>query len=111
MKKMQMLLFILIISLTGSAFGQLLRNFPLDSKLGKLTTFAYPKVVINGETMHLGAGGQIRDKNNYIILPTMLNEKGFVRYQMDTMGNLHRIWFLSPEEVGLAKMEEKTKKR
>ncbi|MDP1557800.1 MAG: hypothetical protein Q8L82_02630 [Nitrosomonas sp.] len=100
----------MMISLANGTFGQLLRSFPIDSKLGKLTTFAYPEVVIDGQALHLGAGGQIRDKNNFIILPAMLNEKGSVRYQMDPMGNVHRIWFLTPEEADLAKIEEKAKK-
>ncbi len=107
MRKMQvMLFFILMISLTNAAFGQLLRNFPIDSQTGKLTKFEYPMVVISKQALYLSAGSQIRDKNNMIVMPSMLDEKGSVRYQIDAMGNVHRIWFLTSEEAELARIEQ-----
>lgn len=96
-------------SFSESAYSQLMRNFPFDSKLGKLKAFAYPEVKIDGQTLHLGAGSQIRDKNNLIILPTMMNEKGPVRYQLDAMGNIHRIWLLSPDEAKQERIKERSK--
>ena len=98
------------ISFSSSASAQLMRNFPVDSKLGVLKAFAYPEVKIDKQTLHLGAGSQIRDNNNLIILPTMMLEKGPVRYQMDTMGNVHRIWLLTPDEAKQERAKEKTKK-
>ncbi len=62
----------------------------------------------------MGVGGQIRDMHNLLVPPNMLtqkNHKGFVRYQKDNMGLLHRIWFLTPEEIQLAKEEEKLLKK
>jgi hypothetical protein len=111
---MQIALFFVFIivsaSFSESASSQLMRNFPLDSKLGKLKAFAYPEVKIDGHKLHLGAGSQIRDKNNLIILPTMMNEKGPVRYQLDAMGNVHRIWLLSPDEAKQERIKESSKK-
>ncbi len=107
------LLFIFIIvsaSFSSSVSTQLLRNFPFDSKLGKLKTFTYPEVKIDGHTLQLGAGSQIRDKNNFIILPTMMHEKGPVRYQLDSMGNVHRIWLLTPDEAKQEREKESSKK-
>lgn len=95
-----------MISLTNAAFGQLLRNFPIDSQTGKLTKFEYPMIVISKQTLYLSAGSQIRDKNNLIVMPAALNERGPVRYQIDTMGNVQRVWFLTHEEAELAKIEQ-----
>ena len=106
MRKMQAILFlILIISLTNAAFGQLLRNFPTNSQAGKLTKFEYPMVVISRQALYLSPGSQIRDRNNLIVMPAALNEQGLVRYQIDSMGNVQKIWFLNPEEAELAKIE------
>ena len=101
-------LFSVSVIFSSNASAQLMRSFPTDSKLGKLKAFAYPEVKIDKQALHLGAGSQIRDENNLIILPATMNKKGPVRYQMDTMGNVHRIWFLTPDE---AKQERKKEKK
>jgi hypothetical protein len=109
MKRNQLSLFffiIVLVSMTNHSFGQLHRSFPMDSHVGKLTAFSFPQLTINGETMVMGAGGQIRDTNNLIIFPNMLNKTGTIRYQQDGMGYVSRIWFLSPEEASLAQEEE-----
>ncbi len=110
MKKDQVpLLFfvIVLVCMTDYSFSQLHRSFPMDSHVGNLTAFSFPQLTINGETMVLGAGGQIRDTNNLIIFPNNLNKTGKIRYQQDGMGYVSRIWFLSPEEAGLAQEEDK----
>ncbi|SFP40179.1 hypothetical protein SAMN05216419_100244 [Nitrosomonas cryotolerans] len=101
------ILIITLINLTANVYAQLQRNFPTDSKLGRLTTYAFPEVRINDQSMYLSVGSQIRDKNNLIILPATLNETGFIRYQLDIMGHVHRIWFLTADETSQAKKEEK----
>jgi hypothetical protein len=55
--------------------------------------------------MIMGAGGQIRGVDNLIILPSTANYIGLVRYQLDIMGNLHRVWILTPDEVKEAESE------
>ena len=87
------------------AYGQIQRHFPETSLVGRLTASAFPEFVINGQTMYMGAGGQIRDVDNLIILPTMLDKTGFIRYEQDIMGNLHRVWFLTEEEANQAQQE------
>jgi len=57
--------------------------------------------------MVMGVGGQIRDTDNLIIMPGRLNKTGYIRYQIDSMGLVYRIWFLTPEEVALAKEQAK----
>jgi len=100
-----------IAGLTGDVHAQLVRAFPPDSKLGELMAMRYPEIRISDRTMYLSAGGQIRGKDNLIILPTMLNESGPIRYQADIMGNVHRIWLLTPAEAAQAKEEEKSRQK
>lgn len=97
--------------LTCNVHAQLVRAFPPDSKLGELMAMRYPEIRISDRTMYLSAGGQIRGKDNLLILPTMLSESGPIRYQMDIMGNVHRIWLLTPAEAAHAKEEEKSRQK
>ncbi len=108
MKKISLLpgLFaILLALLSQSALSQQVRNFPVDSKLGNLTAVSFPVFTINGVQYQMGAGGQIRGTDNMIILPSTANYKGYIRYQLDIMGNLHRVWILTPDEVTAAERE------
>lgn len=102
---MQFFLVIVLITLSPPVFSQLQRNFPPDSKLGKLTAVSFPQFTINGQQMIMAVGGQIRGVDNLIILPSVANYIGTVRYQLDTMGNLHRVWILTPDEVKAAEHE------
>ncbi|MDO8894880.1 MAG: hypothetical protein Q7J23_02710 [Nitrosomonas sp.] len=99
---MQLFLVIVLITLSHPVFSQLQRNFPPDSKLGKLTAVSFPQFTINGQKMIMAPGGQIRGVDNLIILPSVANYIGTVRYQLDIMGNLHRVWILTPDEVKAA---------
>ncbi|SFE11555.1 hypothetical protein [Nitrosomonas sp. Nm166] len=108
MEKTQVMPWFLVIVLTVLSFpvcGQQPRNFPPDSKLGNVTAVSFPLFTINDQQMRMGAGGQIRGVDNMIILPSMANYVGLVRYQLDIMGNLHRIWILTLDEVKAAEKE------
>ena len=113
MQLLQCMMLILLTCLVSQSHAQLVRNFPLDSKFGKLKSYAYPQFKIDKEkeVMIMGVGGQIRDTNNLIIMPGALNQTGYIRYQTDSMGLVYRIWFLTPEEVKMAKEEEKLLKK
>ncbi len=112
MKKLLVLLCLLILQLTAgshAAFSQQTRNFPVNSKLGHLSAVTFPLFTIDGKQVLMGAGGQIRGTDNLIILPSTANYNGFVRYQLDINGNLHRLWILTPDEAKQAKQEEAQK--
>ncbi|MBY0500017.1 MAG: hypothetical protein K2P74_10485 [Nitrosomonas sp.] len=94
-----LLLIIGLIAMPQSAFSQQTRKFPVNSQLGNLTAVSFPLFVINNQQMQMGPGGQIRGIDNLIILPNAANYVGFIRYQLDIMGNLHRVWILTPDEV------------
>ncbi len=105
--------FIILVCMISYGYAQAVRNFSVDSQFGRLKSHAYPEFRIDKKKLIMGMGGQIRDANNLLILPTMLEKnrhRGYVRYQIDNMGLLHRIWFLTPEEIKLAKAEEKLRK-
>lgn len=102
---MSLLLIIVLITLSQSVFSQPVRNFPVDSKLGNLTAVSFPVFTINGQQVQMGAGGQIRGIDNLIILPSVANYIGIIRYQLDVTGNLHRVWILTPDEVKAAENE------
>ncbi len=97
-----LLVILTIVIMSGSAFAQLPRNFPADSKFGELSEIKYPLVVIDDEEYHMGTGGQMRGTNNLIILPAQFDYTGPVQYQLDTMGYVYRIWFLSEDEATMA---------
>lgn len=99
------LLAILLAIGSTAALSQQTRKFPADSQLGNLTAVSFPEFTINGQKMVMSAGGQIRGIDNLIILPSTANYIGLVRYQLDIMGYLHRVWFLTPDEVREAENE------
>ena len=104
------LLVAMAVLVTGNVNADLSRLFPQppsNSKLGELTAINYPQVEISGETMQLGAGGQIRGTNNHIILPAALTEFGPVLYWIGPTGDVQRIWLLTSEEMTQAEEEGK----
>lgn len=86
----------------GAAWAQMPRNFPAESRFGELTELNYPLVVIDDEEHQMGPGGQIRGTNNLIILPAQLDYTGPVQYQLDNVGYIYRLWFLTEDEIAIA---------
>ncbi len=78
----------------------LMRPYPSGTATGKL---AGPpemgNVIISDKTLPAAPGLQIRNEMNMIVIPTMIGTNVPVRYQMDGMGNVWRIWLLTPAEV------------
>ncbi|MBX3615688.1 hypothetical protein [Nitrosomonas sp.] len=90
---------VLCVLLMQPAVAQQTRKFPEDSKLGELTAVSFPQFTIDGMQFIMGPGGQIRGVDNLIIMPSMANYSGLIRYQLDMTGHLRRVWFLTPDEV------------
>lgn len=108
MKKISMVTLLLITLLTmlpHPVFSQVHRAFPVNSKLGYLTAVSFPIFTIDGVQYPMSAGGQIRGTDNLIILPSVANYIGIIRYQLDGTGNLHRVWILTLDEVKAAENE------
>ncbi len=76
-----------------------LRTIPAEAKRGELRHVQDLVVELDGKPARLSAGGQIRDTENRIVLPTSVTGKTVVKYLPDAMGNLHRVWILSKDEA------------
>ncbi len=80
--------------------SMIVRNFPAGAKKGIWTSPIQQGVIINGITLPVAPGLQIRGQDNLIILPVSLQTSiDFpVRYQLDPMGNVWRLWIISAAE-------------
>lgn len=82
------------------AQSALVRPFPDASATGKLAgPPAMGSVSIDGKTIQAAPGLQIRNEMNMIVMPTSVGSDVLVRYQLDPMGFVWRIWLLTPAEV------------
>ena len=61
-------------------------------------------VSLDGSQVLLSPSAQIRDWNNFIIVPSALPPGGALAdYQVDANGQLTRVWLLTPEEAARKK--------
>ena len=83
----------------SSAFAQL-RTIPEDAKRGEIRHVREMIVEIDGKQMLLSPGAQIRGPENRIVLPMALPQiPQFVKYVVDPVGHVHRVWILTQEEA------------
>jgi hypothetical protein len=75
------------------------RMLPQDAASGELTASKYPYVTIGSKQFHLAPGSRIFDRNNRIIVPNSLPPGATVLYQVDSNGDLAKMWLLTPEEA------------
>ena len=77
------------------------RHFPEGTEMGRLAGAPdlMGNVSINDQVFLASPGLQIRDEMNLIVFPTMIGNDIPVRYQLDPMGAVWRIWVMSPAEV------------
>ena len=74
------------------------RSFPPDAKKGALTPPLQQPVIIDGVAVRTAPGLQVRNEQNLIVMPNTLQSVVPIRYQLDLMGNVWRIWILSAAE-------------
>jgi hypothetical protein len=79
-------------------YSAALRSFPADAKKGELLPPLTQSAVISGQIFNVSPGLQIRNQQNLIIMPNTQNEIVPIRYQLDLMGNVWRVWILSAAE-------------
>ena len=91
-------LLLLAALVTLPASGQF-RSIPDDTKRGTMTHLREMHISLDGQPVNLAAGAQIRGTNNLIIVPHQLPQKSLVKYQLDTTGQIIRVWILTPEEA------------
>jgi len=83
------------------------RQIPAYAKRGHFTHIQGPIVAIDGERMQLSAGAQIRGVDNLIIVPMSMPAGALVKYTLDGMGQIHRVWVLTPQEAAARDMQPK----
>ena len=76
------------------------RAFPEGTKKGELSPLAgMMEVQIDGKTYSRAPGMQIRNQQNLIVMPTTIQAKTPVRYQLDASGAVFRVWLLTRAEI------------
>lgn len=76
------------------------REFPPDTKRGKMTPAYYPEIYIDGKLRRLSPSSRIFNKDNLIEMPAALRGSEIaVNYTEDRDGNIDRIWILTREEA------------
>ena len=71
-------------------------------------------IIVIAHTVVSKAEGRVVEVQSIVVSDVakrIAEENGFDPVQVDNMGFLHRIWFLTPEEIQLAKEEEKLLKK
>ena len=92
-----------VLGFSPGARAQPLRQIPSDARFGEFELVSYPDATIDGQAIRLGAGAQIRDARNMIVLPSTVSGRHPALYRLDPNGQLWRVWLLAPEEIEAAK--------
>ena len=83
-------------------YSAVTRTFPVETKTGELVPPVQDTLQISGKTLTASPGLQIRNQQNLIVIPASVQQTSLVRYQLDGMGNVYRIWLLSAAEQAAA---------
>jgi hypothetical protein len=93
----RLLLCIMLMGVMAAAAAQV-RTIPKEAQRGEIRHVQDMHVELNGKTLRLSPGAQIRDMDNRLVLPTSLVEKADVRFLLDGTGLVHRVWIMTPLE-------------
>ena len=100
---MQKFLLALVVSILASlctmpAWAE--RNFPQTATRGNMTAYQYPAMKIGDNVYRLSPGTRIFNEKNLIIMPASLQTQAApVMYQLDTRGDLAKVWLLTADEA------------
>jgi hypothetical protein len=76
-----------------------LRSFPADSYLGTFQVEIAPDVTIDRKPFRLAPGSLIRNTQNLILTPSMVQGRYWVAYTKDPLGNIKLVWVLTENEL------------
>ena len=77
-----------------------LRTLPDNTLRGVMSHVQDVIVSVDGKALRISAGGNIRDRNNLIIVPSALPPGGALAdYVLDMNGQISRAWLLTDEEA------------
>lgn len=96
---------IIAVTLCGQAAAQNApRPIPESSLRGTIQPAQAMLVTIDGKLLQLAPGANIRDRNNFIIVPNALPPNGALAdYVVDANGQIFRVWLLTEEEAARPK--------
>ena len=95
---LRLLLAIAMFAASLPALAQL-RTIPADAKRGELRHVQDMVMEVDGKRARLAPGAQIRDANNFVVLPVAVPPGSLVKYRADAEGTLTHVWILSPQEA------------
>jgi hypothetical protein len=98
MRRKLLTLLICALVLPAAAVAQV-RQIPDSASRGSIVHIQDTIVEIDGQSMRLSAGAQIRSRDNLFIVPMSLPPGALVKYTLDGSGQIHRVWVLTPEEA------------
>ncbi|HLX80501.1 MAG TPA: hypothetical protein VKS43_07945 [Burkholderiales bacterium] len=75
------------------------RTIPPEAKRGVMSHVQAMTVQLNGKQVSLAPGAQIRDAGNLLIVPTAIPPGILVKYLVDRLGLVTRVWILTPQEA------------
>jgi len=75
------------------------RTITPEAKRGVMSHVQAMTVELNGKLVSLAPGAQIRDARNLIIVPTAIPPGVLVKYLADGLGQVTRVWILTPQEA------------
>ena len=85
--------------ITGIASAQS-RNIPDSAKRAVIAYAGGMTITLNAMPTLLAPGANIRNQNNFIIVPSALPEGGALAdYTVDFSGQVFRVWLLTQEEA------------
>ena len=89
----------LLVAGTLAAQTVTVRTLPEDAKRANLSHVRDNVLSLDGRETKLAPGGQIRGRDNLLVLPTAVPRNSLVKYQLDKSGELYRAWILTAEEA------------
>jgi len=95
--------------LPASAQGA--RRFPQAARPGRFAMRVFPEAALDGQPVRLAAGARIYDQRNMIVMPASLSGIFDALVERDQVGDISRVWLLTPEESQAAQARERERAR
>ncbi|MCD6734315.1 MAG: hypothetical protein LT103_12065 [Burkholderiaceae bacterium] len=95
--------------LPASAQGT--RSFPQAARPGRFAVRVFPEAMLDGQSVRLSAGARIYDQRNMIVMPASLSGSFDALVERDPVGDISRVWLLTPEEFQAAQVRERERAR
>jgi len=91
--------------------AQITRLFPDSVALGQLNMGVFPAATLDQRDIILGPGTRIFDEHNRIVLPMTLTGPRQIAYARGALGEVNRIWLLTPLEIQTLKTQIEERQR